>query len=302
MAAPRPYVSGNFQLVFDGADVGIIAKLGGGSVSAEVAKIPRSTEYLIKNQLGNIKYEPFSLQCGLSMGQAFKDWIIASLNSTHSYKSGEVVVSDYDLKAIQSTEFKNALVTEVGFPAADAAAKDVALLSVKFEAETTRRKAGDGARISKPTSTNQTMFHPSNFRLTIDGLEATTGKASKVEALTIKQKVTRDNIGNARDYEIIPAGLEVPNLKFTFNRNAVEAIEKWHLDFVIEGKNDVTQEKTGLLEFLDPTRQKVLLAIEFKGLGIFDLKGDEYSNNADKVSTCTAEMYCDEMTIKEWLA
>jgi hypothetical protein len=147
---------------------------------------------------------------------------------------------------------------------------------------------------------NQTMFRPENFRLTIDGLEATTGKVSKVEALTIKQSVTRDSIGNARVYELIPGKLEMPNLKITFNRNAVENIGKWHHDFLYVGNNDVSQEKTGLLEFLDATRQKVLLAIEFKGLGIIDLKGDEFSNNNDKVSTVTAEMYCDQIDIKEW--
>jgi hypothetical protein len=302
MAAPRPYVHGNFQLVLDGVDVGIIQKAGGGNVSAEVAKIPQSTEYLIKNQIGNIKYEDFSIQCGLAMGAPFKDWIKASLDAAHMYKSGELVVGDFNRKAMQSTEFKNALITEVGFPAADAAAKDVAYLSVKFAPETTRRKAGDNAALSKPNNMNQTMFRPENFRLTIDGLEATTKYVSKVEALTVKQTVARDNIGAVRDYELIPGKLEMPNLKITFNRNAVEAIEKWHFDFVIEGKNDVTQEKTGLLEFLDATRQKVLLAIEFKGLGVFDLKASELSNNDDKVSNVTAEMYCDEISIKEWMA
>jgi hypothetical protein len=302
MAQPRPFVHGNFQLVLDGIDVGIIAKAGGGNVSAEVAKIPQSTEYLIKNQIGNLKYEDFSLQCGLSMGQAFKDWIKASLDAAHMYKSGELIVANFDRKAMQSTEFKNALITEVGFPAADAASKEPSFLSVKFAPETTRRKAGDNAVVSKPNNMNQTMFRPENFRITIDGLEATTKYVSKVEALTIKQTVARDNIGAVRDYELIPGKLEMPNLKITFNRNAVEAIEKWHFDFVIEGKNDVTQEKTGLLEFLDATRQKVLLALEFKGLGIFDLKASELTNNDDKVSNVTAEMYCDEISIKEWMA
>jgi hypothetical protein len=300
MAAPRPYVNGNFQLLLDGIDVGIVQKASGGSVKAEVAKIPQSTEYLIKNQIGNITIEDMSIQCGLAMGQSFKDWIKASLDGAHMYKSGELVVADFNRKAIQSREFKNALITEVGFPAADAAAKDVAYLSVKWALEDMLDKAGDGAMISKPNNMNQTMFRPENFRLTIDGLEATTGKVSKVEALTIKQSVTRDSIGNARVYELIPGKLEMPNLKITFNRNAVENIGKWHHDFLYVGNNDVSQEKTGLLEFLDATRQKVLLAIEFKGLGIIDLKGDEFSNNNDKVSTVTAEMYCDQIDIKEW--
>jgi hypothetical protein len=202
----------------------------------------------------------------------------------------------------QVREFKNALITEVGFPAADAAAKDVAYLTVKYAVETTRFKPGDQAVVTKPNSTNQTMFRPENFRLTIDGLEGTTSHVSKVEALTIKQTVARDNIGNARDYELIPGKLEMPNLKITFNENVVEPMAAWHQTFVIDGQNDVTQEKTGLLEFLDATRQKVLLAVEFKGLGIFNLTRADMSNNEDKLANVTAEMYCDEITIKEWMS
>jgi hypothetical protein len=302
MAAPRPYVSGYFQLVLDGVDVGIIQKAGGGNVKADKAQIPQSTEYLVKNQLGNITIEDMSVQCGLAMGAPFKDWITASLDANHKYMNGELVVADYNLKAIQSREFKQALITEVGFPAADASSKDVSYLSVKWACEDVLDKAGDGARISKPNNMNQTMFTNHNFRLTIDGLEATTGKVSKVDALTIKQTVARDNIGNARVYELIPGKLEMPSLKITFNRNAVEPIQKWHYDFVYQGMNDVTKEKTGLLEFLSQDRKTVLLAVEFKGLGIMDLKGDEFTNNNDKVSTVTAEMYCDQITIKEWKA
>jgi hypothetical protein len=46
----------------------------------------------------------------------------------------------------------------------------------------------------------------------------------------------------------------------------------------------------------------VLLALEFKGLGIFNLSESESTNNDDKVKQVTAEFYCDEMTIPEWLA
>lgn len=298
----RPWVTGYYQLDLDGVDVGIVQKIGGGNISAEVAKIPQSTEFLIKNQIGNLKYDDFNLQCGLSMGQPFKDWVKASLDSAHMYKNGQVSVGDFNRKIQQIREFKNALITEVGFPAADAAAKDVAYLTVKFAPEITRFKAGGGETLTKPNNMNQTMFRPENFRLTIDGLEQTVAKVSKVEALTVKQTVARDNIGNARDYELIPGKLEMPNLKITFNENVVEPIAAWHQSFVIDGKNDVTQEKTGLLEFLDATRAKVLLSVEFTGLGIFNLTRADMSNNEDKLANVTAEMYVDNLTVKDWLA
>jgi hypothetical protein len=298
----KPFVGGYFQLVLDGFDCGTIQKASGGNVKAEKAEIPQSTEYLVKNQIGNITIEDFKIQCGLSMGKPLQEWIQASLDSNHMYKNGELVVADFNRKAVQSREFKNALITSVGFPAADAAGKDVAYLSVDWAVEDVLDKAGDGAMISKPNNPNQTMFTTHNFRLTIDGLEATTGKCSKVDALTVKQTVTRDATGVDRIHTLCPGKMTMPPLKITFNRNAVESIQKWHYDFVYMGKNDVTQEKTGMLEFLDATRQKVLLAIEFSGLGIMDLKFDELSNNQDKITNCVAEMYCDQIKLKEWMS
>jgi hypothetical protein len=299
---PRPWVAGYYQINLDGIDVGIVQKVGGGNIKAEVAKIPQSTLHLIKNQIGNITYEDFNLQCGLAMGQPFKDWVKASLDSAHIYKNGDIQQADFNRKVQQIREFKNALITEVGFPAADAAAKDVAYLSVKFAVENTRLKPGGGEVLNKPNNMNQTMFRPENFRLTIDGLEQTCAKVSKVDALTVKQTVARDNIGDARDYELIAGKLEMPNLKITFNENVVEPVANWHQTFVIDGKNDVSQEKNGRLEFLSADRSKVLLALEFKGLGIFNLSRGDATNNDDKLSNCTAEMYCDEVNIPEWLA
>src|SRR5262245_32908881 len=205
----RPWANGYFELVLDGVECGIVNNFGGLDISADTAKIPQSTLYLIKNQLtGNLKFADADLQCGLSMGLPFKDWVKASLDSAHVYKNGEMRVADYNRKVVQAREFTNALITEVGFPKCDANGKDVAFLNVKFAVEQTKYKAGDGATVQKPNSTNQTMFTPTNFRLTIDGLEDTCAKVSTVEALTVKQKVQRDNVGPLKIYDLIPTGLE----------------------------------------------------------------------------------------------
>jgi hypothetical protein len=76
-------------------------EVGGGSIKAEVAKIPQSTLHLIKNQIGNLTYEDFNIQCGLAMGAAFKDWVKASLDSAHIYKSGDIQQADFNRKVQQ---------------------------------------------------------------------------------------------------------------------------------------------------------------------------------------------------------
>jgi hypothetical protein len=294
------YVSGYFQLVVDGIDVGIVNSAGGGDAKADVAKYAMSTEYLVKNHLGNVTYAPMKVSCGLSMGAPFRDWIKSSLDAAHIYKNGELVMADFNRKAVKSREFKNALITGVTFPAADAKNKDATYLNVEFQPETTRFKKGDGSTISKPANQKQTQFKAENFRFTLDGFDAVNAKVSKVDSLAIKQTTKWDEIGATRDFELVPGKLEMPNLKITFAEAVVDDLAAWHETFVINGQNDVSQEKTWLLEFLDQKREAVLLAIEGKGCGIFNLTRAEVKNNEDLVATCTAEFYTDEITIKEW--
>jgi len=300
MADVRPWVNGYFQLAIDGIDVGIVNKFGGGNISAEVAKIAQSTEYLVKNHLGNIKYDDMSVSCGVSMGKPFQDWIKTSLDSAHVSKNGAVIVGNFDRKAVQQREFKNALITEVSFPVADAAAKDATYLDVKWACETIRFLKGGGETIQKPVNPKQGQFKSENFRFTLDGFDKMSAKVSKIDKLTIKQAVERDQIGNARDYELVPGKVEMPNLKITFNESVVDDLAKYHEDFVIKGINEVAQEKTFLLEFLDQKRENVLLAIQGTGVGIFNLTRADMTNNESKIATCTAEFYVDEIKITEW--
>lgn len=296
------YVSGYFSLIVDGIDVGIVSKAGGGTAKAAVAQYAMSHDYLVKNHLGNVTYEPMSVSCGLSMGAPFKDWIDASLQANHVYKNGELVVGDFNRKAVKSREFKNALITEVAFPAADAKNKDATYLNVKFQPETTRFKPGDGSTLQKAVNQKQSQFKAENFRFSLDGFDKVNAKVSKVDSLVITQTVQFDQIGATRDFEACAGQLKMPNLKITFAEAVVDELAAYHESFVINGINDVGQEKTWLLEFLDQKRENVLLAIEGTGCGIFALSSAEISNNADTIAVCTAEFYTDLIKIKEWNA
>jgi hypothetical protein len=270
----RSYVTGYFQLTLDGIDVGIVQKVSGGNISADRVELHDSPE--------------LAFQAGLSMGQPVKDWVEGSLAGNYMRKSGELRVADAQRKVKQVIEFEDALITEIGFPALDASGKEPAYLTVAFAARSKRVKPGDGALIQAPSSAAQSMFRPENFRLTIGGLEAVCAKVSKVDAIRIKQSVVSKRASNGRDYELIPGKLEMPKLTFTVDAKAADLT--------------ATQEKTGLLEFLDATRQKALLTLELEGLGLVGVKAAERSNNEDKIASVTAEMYCEAIKIKDWLA
>jgi hypothetical protein len=294
------YAAGYFELQLDGVRVGILNKIGGGNLEAEVIKLPQSDNYYGRRQLGNPKFDDVTIQCGLAMGEPFKDWVKSSLDRKHSYKSGEIVAANFDRKAIHSREFHDALITEVGFPAADAQAKEVAYLNVKFNPERMKFQKGDGKTIQQPSTKTQSVFRCENFRLSIDGLEDSTKLTSKVDALTLKQTTVRDYIGTTRDYELIPGNVEYSNLKITMRESAVDPFADWFHAFVFDGKNTVDHEKHGVLEFMNQSLTEVLLSIELFGLGIFKLTRSDLTRGEERPANVTAEMYCERFNIKEW--
>lgn len=297
---PGAYVNGYYSLVLDGFDCGIVSKVGGGAISAEVVKFAQSTEYLERKHLGNVKYDDFSISCGLSMGEPLKAWIQQTLDAAHTKKNGSIQVQNFNREVVQEREFMNALITEVGFPKLDASSKEPGQLAVKWASEYTRHKKGGKDKVTKPVKGIQKQFKPENFRITLDGCDNASKFVKTIDALTIKQTVQRDNIGDARDYELCGGKLEMPDLKITLAEAYCDELVAWHQSFVIDGKNAEADEKTFLIEYLDQSRQNVLLSIKGTGCGIFKLSTADLANNADTIREVTAEIYCEQITVESW--
>src|SRR6476619_42320 len=100
---------------------------------------------------------------------------------------------------MESLDFFQALVTEIGFPACDAASKDAAKLTVQFAPQHTRKKKGSGRPDLKINAAKAKLWTCRNFKIDNSGLDGT--KVNRVEALTIKQKVVEHAGGEERDYE-----------------------------------------------------------------------------------------------------
>jgi hypothetical protein len=292
----RSYVTGYFALDLDGLACGLIQKFEGGDIEGEVTNLPLAHDYYIKKHIGNVKYNDYTVQMGLSMGQPVKDWIDASLAMNYMRKSGELKKADFKREVRQAQEFKDALLTEIGFPACDGAAKDAAFMTLKFSPWISRTKKGDGSKVDNPADMAQKTFHPSDFRFTIDGLDKSCAKVSKVDAINIKQSVVSDQVGTERDYFKEPGKIDFPALKITMSEEYSHEFFAWHEDFIINGNNEEDKHKTGSLVFLNRTRQKELLTLTLSGLGIFKISSAPRANNEDKIASVTVEMYCENIT------
>ncbi len=282
------------SLELDNTFAGYIHSVEGGDAVADVVTEKLGGDHLAKKHIGNVKYNDISITFGVGSGKALHDWIKASFDKGHVRKSGAIIAADYNYNVLSVMEFNQALVTELGFPALDAASKDAAKMTLKFKPEYTRKKLSAARLTAPPKGQKAKAWMVSNFRLKIDGLEGSTSRVSKIDAFTIKQTIVKDAVGEQRDYEQEATSVEVPNLAVAVNEFDAGDFTQWHEDFVIKGNNDQSQEKNATLEFLDESGAPVV-AVNFKQSGIFKCAPDKMEAGSESIRRVKAEMYCEEM-------
>ncbi len=295
----RSYVAGKFALELDNQVVGWVYSAAGGNATADVVNEKLGPDHIVKKHLGHVKYQPIVIQCGTGMSKPFYQWLKASFDRNYQRKNGAIVACDFNYNEMSRLTFQNALVTEVGFPALDAASKDAAKLTVTFAPEITRFQKGSGrapSGASPGSAVLQKKWLPANFRLKIAGLEEACSRVNKIDEIVIAQKVVENPVGELRDYEREPAHLEIPNLVFTVPESHADSILQWYQDFVIKGNNGDAQEKTGTLEYLTPNLQEALFTLTFRHLGIFNVEPEKIESGVENVRRYRVSMYCEDMS------
>ncbi|HYF95890.1 MAG TPA: phage tail protein [Symbiobacteriaceae bacterium] len=296
-ASPRSYVSGNYMLELDGVQTGFVKSVKGGNVYAEVINEAAGPDYFVRKHIGQPKYEDFEVQIGFSMTKPIYDWISASWKMNYQRKNGAVIAADYNYIAQSRRDFTNALITETTIPAMDAASKEPGYLTLKFAPESIRNTKASGgkagAAASAPKTEAQKQWLPSNFRLEIDGLDAT--KVNRIDSFTVKQTAVQDEVGDARDYQMEPGKLEFPNLKITLPVSSADTWIAWHEEFVIKGNNGQDKEKNGTLTLLSTNRQEVLATVRLFNMGIISIKEAANDSNSDSILRYEVELYVERM-------
>jgi phage tail-like protein len=297
MTRPRGYVAGKFGVELDGIMAGWVNSAEGGTPSSDVVLEKVGPDHIVKKHIAGVKYDDITFVCGTGMSRAFYEWMKASFDHNYQRKDGAIIHADYDYHEIERLDFFKALITEIGFPACDAASKDAAKMTIKCAPEYTKlvSKAGSSIAGNKYSigKGQQKKWSPANFRLRIDGLDCT--RVAKIEALTVKQKVVDNPIGELRGFQREPAHLEVPNLVVTVPTSHTQGFNHWLQDFVVNGNNGDDKEKTGTLEFLTPDLKDALFTITFEHLGIFKLTNEKSEAASENIRRAKIEMYCENM-------
>lgn len=295
----RSYVANRFLLELQKQTAGWLLTSEGGMASTEVVQERLAAGYPVRKHAGNVKVEEITFTCGSSMTEPFYEWLQGSIRYEHERKEGAIVTANYDFKEIVRTNFYEALITEIGLPAVDAASKEACKFTIKMAPEWTEIKHSSGTQSMLPApkdTEKQKRWQAANFRFVVDGMN--TQRVNKVEALTIKQNVVDNAVGERLIFQKEPAQIDFPNVVFTIPEVDAEPFYKWYDDFVTKGKSDPANEKNGHLEYLKPDVAGVLFTVDFFGLGIIKFNPEKLESSSEKVRNVKIEMYCERMDFK----
>ena len=103
---------------------------------------------IVHKHIAGVKYEDITVICGTGMSKNFFEWLTDTYNRKPSLKDGAIVRADANLVKRGRLNFYHGHVSEIGFPALDAASKDAAFLTVKISPEYTRRVAGQKGKLT----------------------------------------------------------------------------------------------------------------------------------------------------------
>lgn len=295
-AVVRAYASAHYALELDGMAGGWVRSFEGGTARGDVVVEPPGANPFAKKHLGGVRFEPITISFGAGMNKPVFDWIKTSISGKIQRRNGAIVVADMNYKVVERVDFQNALITEVGFPALDAAVKEPSYFTVKFTPEFTRRGTGGaGAPVNQPAATKQTSLLGSNFRLRIQGLEQAVARVNRIEAVTIRQKSVGSAVGDSRINQQAPGGFDFSNLVFTMSETDAAPLYQWADDFIVKGNNGDAQERPGVLELLSADLKTVLFTLSFYNLGVVSVAPVPVLTGADAIRRVKVELYCERI-------
>ncbi|GAB4514483.1 MAG: hypothetical protein Tsb0020_33020 [Haliangiales bacterium] len=300
MADNRSYAAGRFSFEVDGEWAAYIRKVSGGTTEAEISVHNLGTTNLQKKNITNLKHNPVTMEVGMGMGKPLWDWIKASFDADFQVKDCALTAADFNYKAMARRVFKRGYIKKVSLPAFDASNKENAYFTIEIDPEEIEYEDGGGQTITGTENAATKKWMCSNFQFELAGLEDACKRISKIDSMSLEQKVALDQVGEFRTPTKHASSLVVPDISLTISTADIKPWADWHRSFVIQGQSDDSQEKTATLRLLGPDMSEVLCTIDFDHVGIMSLEQEAFEANSENVSRFTVKLYTEKMTFSEY--
>lgn len=302
-----PYSGGRFLLELDEHKaVGYVSSIDGGHFKSEMVQSmvggrPGQTggDFLVGRFPGKPKYDDITVTVGAAMSPAFWKWVEATVNNKPERRNGALVGYDFNAKERSRRTFYRALISEIGFPALDAASKSAALLTIKIAPENLEYKEGDSSTLQYSQSQNemkkQKLWLTSNFRFSLDKFKGDEAlRTAKIEGFAIKQNVITNPMGSERYARREIGRVELPQIQVSFSETALGRWMQWYDKTVVKGDKEETN---GIITYLSSDQKTELMHIELGGVGLTSLEIDKYEAQKEGVARVKATLYVESMKL-----
>ena len=264
-ADKRAYTAGRFALELDGVNCGWMVGLDGGQRDLAVALDEVGPDLYQRKHIGGVKYEDITMQVGSAMGKPLRDWIQASFDKGYQRKNGSIIAADFNYKEKSRRAMSQAFISEVTFPALDAASKDHGYLAVSLTVPKLTTVPPSGAPVQ---AAKQKAWLCSNFSFELGGVD--TSRVASIDSFTWKCSVAPDG----------SQVLDVSDIAVTFPKSSASSWQEWFTSLA-SGADD---ERDGALTLVGASG--LAITIGLKNLGLYRVLPTV--NKRMK-----AEMYCE---------
>ena len=289
----RSYVTGNFFLEIQGVNAGYVSGVEGGFAFGNVVEEFQSPDYFVKKHLEDPpQYGDIAVEFGSGMSPVIYEWVKRVLEGgIDEKKDGAIIAVNFDNRVVRRVDFTDAQITRVRFPALNASNKDSATIRLTLSPESTTLSSPGGT--FKGTQLKGTKsWQASNFRLAIKGIDTT--KVGSVDAIDIV--IPRASSGDECENCSKPK-INYPDLEISVSEAFAAPWFAWHQSFVIAGQHEDADEKSGTLDYLDPTLKTVLFSLSFTGLGITSVANEPTEAGLETAARVHASMYTEKITL-----
>ena len=274
--------AGTFGFELAGVQQGLLRGADGGDTYADVILDTGGLKHL-----GPPKLDDFTVDFGLSgLSPSFYEFAVNLMSWRTVETTGKLLSGDVTRNVTAARAFTNARFSELAIPALNAGSKDAGFLSLSFSADSASDATPAGTIQSQPP-TGTTRWLTSNFRLEIDdalgAAHVDCTRVSKIDAITITDNGSR---------------VEFPNLVVSFSAVSLPGWKDWFNDFVVNGNNGQTKERSGRIMLLGLTPTTVLGVLQLHNIGIYKLDPDGEANPGGP-ARAIAELYVETMNFSQ---
>jgi hypothetical protein len=298
-AKPGTVATSNYWLEFAGALAGHMLNASGGTPFAEVIEERFGPDRIVRKHITNLHYNDIKVSFGPNTNKRLLEWIEGSvkgkLAKDQIRQNGALLRFDFNQKEVARLEFQNAIFTELTIPAVDASSKQHVLFELAMTPESTKRVPPKETKLPQQPS-KRDSYLAAHFKIDIPPFTEECSRVTKVDAITIKQKVARDRLAEEREHAVEPGSLEYSHLAISLPESRADRFYKWFEDFVIKGNNGQDMEKNGKLEFLSQDLKKVLFTLNLNYMGIFKI--EPVREDEPELRRVKVEMYVQELELK----